>query len=298
MSYPVKTPFAKSALRLILLLGALPQILRIALNLIYEYAFYGNHRYDPALTSLMTVAADFFGVIALFACLAAVVYLVFLDGMREGGEWIIALVGAYGLAVLLLSVVEDLGFGVIAFSVSAAATLFAFFTWMKGHKPVAAAAVATLFLSVVGGTVILVTTTVPSVDTLLAALLFGLINFGLEVLLLAAAARIALLFRRHAIRKQGNGVDISLGNRILPEGNPVLRCFLVMDGLYTAFLTVSALIDSISLIAEYGLPVDGQEWFSLLQPYIEIAVLFVLGYAVMLFTAARLENAFLSSQED
>jgi len=297
MQYITEKKFTVSSLRWVLLLATLPQVLRIALNLIYEYFLYGNNRFDPAVASLATVAADFLGVISLFAGLAAVVYLVFLDGMREGGEWIIALIGAYGLAVLLLAVIEDPGFGVIAFSVSAAATLFTFFTWMKGNKRIAIAVTVTLFLAVIGGMVILLATTVPSVDMLLSSILFGLINFGLELLLMAAAARIALGFRRRAIAKGGNGADISIGNRLLPKGNPVLRCFLVVDGIYAALLTVSSLIDSISLLTEYGLPVNGQEWFSLFEPYIEIAVLFVLGYAVMLFMAARLENAFIAAEE-
>ncbi len=297
MQYVTEKKFTASALRFVLMFGTLPQVLRIVLNLVYEYFLYGNNKYDPALVSLVSVAADFLGVISLFASLAAVIYPVFLDGMREGGEWIIALVGAYGLAVLLLSVIEDPGFGVIAFSVSAAATLFAFFTWMKGNKRIAVAVTVTLFLSVVGGTVILLATAVPSADMLLSSILFGLINFGLELLLMDAAARIALGFRRRAIAKGGNGADISIGNRILPKGNPVLRCFLAVDGIYAVLLTVNSLVESISLLTEYGLPVNGQEWFSLFEPYLEIAVLFVLGYAVMLFMAARLENAFISAEE-
>ncbi len=297
MNYLTEKHFSARALRVVLLLAALPQVLRIVLNLIYEYAFAGNNRFDPAVTSLVTVAADLLGTVALFAGLASVIYLTFLDGLREGGEWIIALVGAFGLAILLLAVIEDPGFGVIAFSVSAAASLFVFFSWLKGYRAVAVTVVVTLFLSVLGGFVILLATTVPSVDTLLTSLLYGLINFGFELLLLAVAVRLAALFRQRAIAKGDGGADISIGHRFFPRGNPVLRTFLLVAGIYIALLTVNAITYSVATVEEYGLPVNGQEWFSLFQPYLEYAVLFVLSYVVMLVTAARLENAFLDAEE-
>lgn len=298
MQHITEKRFTGQSLRLVLLLCTLPQLLRIALNFIYEYFLYGNLHFEGTVTSLVTVAADFLGTVSLFAGLAAVIYWVFLDGLREGGEWIIALIGAYGLAVLLLAVIEDPGFGVIAFSVTAAASLFVFFLWMKGNKKVAVAVTATLFLTVVGGMVILCTTTVPSVETLLTAVLYGLINFGLELLLFAMAARVAQAFRRRAIEKSDTGgADISIGHRLLPKGNPVLRTFLLVDGLYTLLLAISAVVNSVTLIAEYGLPVNAQEWFSLFEPYLELTVLFILGYAVMLFMAARLEHAFVAAED-
>ena len=297
MNYLTEKRFSARALRVVLLLSTLPQVLRILLNLIYEYALAGNNRFDSTWVSLVTMAADLLGIISLFAGLTAVIYLVFLDGLKEGGEWIIALIGAYGLAVLLLAVIEDPGFGVIAFSVSSAATLFVLISWLRGFRRVAVTVAVTLFLSVVGGIVILLTTSIPSTDILLTSVLYGLINMGLELLLVAIAARLAAILRRRALARGGNGADISIGRRFFPKGNPVLRTCLLTAGLYAILLTVNALSYSISSLEEYGPPVNGQEWFSLFQPYLEYAVLFVICYVVMLVTAVTLENAFLDAED-
>ncbi len=289
------SPFTVRALRLVLLLVILPQLLRALANWSYAFFLEGDVRFDATLTGWIPLTANFLGSFSLFAGLATVIYLVFLDGLREGGEWLIALIFAYSLALLLLAVIEDPGFGLAAFSISGAASVFALLKWTKGNPLPMVAVMAAYALTIVGGMFILFTTSFPSIDSILSSLLYGLMNLGLELLLVAVAARLAFLLRRRALRRGGSRVDIAVGSRILPKGHPILLCFLLMDGLYAAILTISSLIESFALVSEYGWPVNSQEWFSLFEPYLEIAVLFAVGYAAMLLMANRLEQAFFSS---
>ncbi len=284
--------FFKSSLGLALLLCTLPQVLRSCLNLIYEYYLKNNVSADASLAPFLTAAADFLGTASLFAGFAIAIYLVFLHGIRGGGEWIVALIAGYAFAYILLAVVEDAAVGLAAFALSTAATLIVLFRWLKGGRGVTAAVALSLFLAVVGGMILLLATTVPSVPSILAYGLYGILNFGYELLLLAASLRFAGIFRRRAIEKGGKSADIALGRRLFPHGHPVLRTFLLADGIYTAVLVIGSLIDSVSLVQEYGLPVNGQEWFSLFRPYLEYAVLFALAYAVMVITALLLERAY------
>ena len=168
---------------------------------------------------------------------------------------------------------------------------------MKNGKAVVVTVTVTLFLSVIGGFFILISTTVPTVDQMLSYSLYGIINFGLELLLLAIALRLVALLRRRAIRKGGDSADIRIGTRLLPKGNPVLVTFLLVDGLYTLLLVIGAVGDILTWIENYDLPVNGEEWFSLLSPLMIYGILFLVAYAVMLFTAGRLESAYLSEQE-
>ena len=248
---------------------------------------------------------NFLGVVSLFAGLAAVIYLAFRDGVKGGGEWVIALIAGYILAVSL-SAAGGLGgkeaFGLGLFFLLAAATATALLVWLKQRRRIAVTVMITYFLSVVGGLGILITTVVPSKEELFQGLLTGLLNFGLEVLLLTVALRLVAVFRHRAIQKEGERADFSVGNRILPKGNPILRTFLWADILYTGFFAVQTLVSAVSYTVRfyenYGAPVNRQDWILILyqyQPLLTYAVLFAAGYAVMLFVAGRLESAYLSS---
>ncbi len=293
-----KNAFAGKALILTLLLSTLPRLLRILLDFLNEYVFRGNLNYSEALVSTVTMASRFLGTVSLFAGLAAVIYLAFLGGVRRGGEWVLALIAGYGISVLVLSLTPDVGLGAVLFSLSVAAILTAILLWLKEGRAVAVTVVITLSLSVFGGLFILIATTVPTLDELLEGSLYGLINLGLELLLMAVALCVAGWLRRRAVRKGGDSADIRIGARILPKGNPVLVTFLLVDALYTLLLVIGAVSDILTWIENYDLPVNGAEWLSLLSPLMVYAVLFLVAYAVMLFTAGRLESAYLASRND
>ena len=78
----------------------------------------------------------------------------------------------------------------------------------------------------------------------------------------------------------------------------MLTVLILVCALYTLILCVDPFLYSVDSISEYGWPVNAGEWFSLFSPYLERLILFLVGYVVMLFTAGRLENAFLRSQEE
>jgi len=289
--------FGKSALLVALLLCVLPQLLRITLNLINEYYLKNNVTVSVSLTPFMTAAADFLGTVALFSAFAVAVYAVFLYGIKGGGEWAVALVVGYLFAYLLLGVAENTDVGICVFGIEGAAILILLFRWLKGGRGITAVALSSLFLTVVGGEVILLATSVSSVEEIKAFGLYGITNYCYEILLLAVILRFGGIFRRRAIAKGGKSADIALGKKLLPGGHPVLRTFLLADGIYTGILVIGSVFDSVSLVKEYGLPVNGKEWFSLFLPYFEYAVLFVVGYAVMVAVALLLERAYLKAQE-
>ncbi len=290
--------FTARAVRTVLLLSTLPQLLRFVLNFLLEYVLYGNRDVSETASTVLSAAASFLGTVSLCAGWGALIYLVFLFGIGRGGEWLIAMIGVYVLSLLLLSVVESAVFGFAAFALSAGFTVSMLFVWMKnGRRPLVWIA-ATPLLSVIGGYLIFCATTRPTAAGKMSALAYGFLNFALEMLLTAVAARIAGLFRRRAVSGAGRTADIAIGGRILPGKHPVLRSFVLTDLLYVLILTASALAETVPLVAEYGWPVNGAEWFSLFRPYLEAAVFFLVGYAVMVFTTVRLEAAFLLSEEE
>lgn len=297
MNYPTEQRFSRRATRWVLLLATLPQALRILLNFIYAYEVEGNVTYR-GIGTVLTYGVEFLGPVSFFAGLGAVIYLTFLYGMHEGGEWILALYGAYGLAYLLLYVTEHYTFGVGSYVFVATATLFAVFAWLKGGRRPMAYVTATLLLPIFGGMLILFTTTVPSVDVVLQNALYAMANLAFEVLLFATAGRLANAIRCRVLEKNDKSVDIALGRRLFPWQNPILTTFAVVDLLYVLLLSIDRVQFTVASVTEYGWPVNTEEWVSFFYPYLELVALFVVGYAMMLLMAGRLESSFLLSNEE
>lgn len=288
--------FAKRSCLWAFLLGTLPQVLRIFLNFIYAYEIEGNIAYDT-IGNVLLFAVDFLGPVSFFAGFGVVIYVTFLYGMKAGGEWLVALYGAYGLVYLLLYVIGDYSFGVVAFAFAAALFAFMLFSWLKGGRRPIAVAAATLCLPILGGTVILFATSAPSSDILLEYFLYGVANLGFELLLLVTAGRLANAFRLRAIEKGGNSADIAVGRKLFPWQNPVLAVCALIAAIYVILLAIDPAVYAINTIREYGLPVNAEEWMSLFYSYLELLVIYLVGYAVMLLTVGRIENAFILSQE-
>lgn len=297
MKYLTEQRFAERATRWVLLLAALPQALRILLNFIYTYEVEGNIAYRGVGT-VLTYAVEFLGPVSFFAGLGAVIYLTFLYGMHEGGEWILALYGAYGLAYLLLYVIGNYTFGVASYAFVAAATVFALFAWLKGGKQPVAYVIVTLVLPIFGGILILFTSSVPTVDEILENVLYAMANLAFEALLFVTAGRFANAIRSRALEKSNQSVDIAIGRKLLPWQNPILAAFAVVDLLYVVLLAIDRVRYTVFSVGEYGFPVNTQEWVSFFYPYIELVALFLVGYAMMLLMAGRLESSFLLSNEE
>ena len=78
----------------------------------------------------------------------------------------------------------------------------------------------------------------------------------------------------------------------------MLKTLLVADVLYFAVSAAGKLVDTVAMLREYGAPVNRNEWFTLLSPYLTLVVWLVAGYAVMVFVATRFEKAFMLSQDE
>lgn len=289
--------FLKTTCLWVLLLGTLPQVLRLVLDFIYAYEIEGNVAYDT-LGQVIGFASDFLGPLSFFAGFGAVIYLTFLYGMRQGGEWIIALYGGYGLVYLLLSyVIVDYTFGVAAFALVAMTVVFVLFGWLRGGLLPVAIAVATLCLPLLGGMATLFATSAVSDETLFLHFLYGLASLGLELLLFVTAGRMANAFRLRAIDKGGDSADIAVGRKLFPWQNPVLAVCALMAGIYVVIHTIEPIRYASESVKEYGWPVNAEEWLSLFYPYLELLIVFVVGYAVMLLMVGRIEAAFLRTEE-
>lgn len=297
MQYLTETRFRKRAALIALVACTVLQILSIVIRYVYQYSISGNISYGT-WGNVISIAAEFIGYISVFSGYAVITYLVFLYGLRGGGEWTIALIAGYGLVYFLVFFIGDYLFGMIASALVAALLATVFLIWTKGCRGISALIFATMLIPYIGALLILFSTTVVSTEVLLTNIIYGFLNLGTDFLIVIIVARIADFFRKKAIQKGEGSADISIGGKFLPHGNPVLRAFLTADIVYAVIAVVSSVTETVNLLTEYGAPVNAGEWLTLLSPYLTLAVYFVVGYAVMVFIAARLEAAFILSDDE
>lgn len=297
MQYFTEKRFRKRAAAITLISCTALQLVAAVMNYIYEYSIRGNSAFG-VWGSIISVASDFIGGAAAFAGYAAVVYFVFLYGLAEGGEWLIALIAGVALNSFLISFIGSIPYGLVTAPIAALIVMTVFLIWTKGCRGIQAIIFASNLIPYVGATAILFATTVVDAESLAVNTIYAFINLGTDFLVLTVVARLANMIRTRAI-KHGNGnVDISMGGSILPHGNPVLKTLLVADILYFAVSAAGKLVDTVAMLREYGAPINRSEWFTLLSPYLTLVVWLVAGYAVMLFVATKFERAFMLSQDE
>lgn len=297
MQYFTEKRFRKRAATITLVSCTVLQVIAVVMNYIYEYSVRGNSAFG-VWGSIISVAADFIGGAAAFSGYAAVIYFVFLYGLAAGGEWLIALIAGVALNSFLISFIGSITYGIITAPIAALTVMTVFLIWTKGCRGIQAIIFGSNLIPYVGATAILFATTVVSAESLTVNTIYAFINLGTDFLVLTVVARLANLIRTRAIKRGNGNVDISIGGSILPHGNPVLKTLLVADILYFAVSAAGKLVDTISLLNEYGAPINKSEWFSLISPYLTLAVWLVAGYAIMLFVTTRFENAFMLSQDE
>lgn len=297
MQYLTETRFRKRAALIALVSCTALQIFSIVIRYIYQYSISGNIDYGT-WGNVVSIAAEFIGFISVFSGYAVITYLIFLYGLKGGGEWTIALIAGYALVYFLVFFIGDFTFGVVASALVAALLAVVFLVWTKGCRGISALIFATMLVPYIGALLILFSTTVVSTEVLLTNIIYGFLNLGTDFLIIVIIARIADFFRKKAIQKGEGSADISIGGRLLPGGNPILRAFLAADIVYALVAAVSSVVETVDLLTEYGAPVNAGEWFTLLSPYLTLAVYFVVGYVVMVFIAVRLEAAFISSDDE
>ncbi len=273
------------------------QALRAIINYIYEYSINGNHLYT-SLGTVMAIASEFLGSLSVFAGYGIIIYLVFLYGMKNGGEWTLALIAEYGLVYFLTFYIGNLTFGITAAALTSALLATVYLIWTKGCREISALIFATMLLPYLAGTLIFCSTTVVSVDSLIFHLMYGFLNLGTDFLVIIVIARLANLIRSRAISGGAGSANISIGKKILPRGNPLLKTILFADIIYTGIGLFGAVTETHSILSEYGAPINSSEWITLVSPYIKLVLYFVVGYAVMLFIASKLESAFITAEDE
>ncbi len=297
MQYFTEQRFRKRAAAITLISCTALQVIAAVMNYVYEYAVRGNSAFG-IWGNVISTAAGFIGGAAVFSGYAAVVYFVFLYGLAGGGEWTVALIAGVALNSFLISFIGSVTYGIVTAPVAAAVVMTVFLIWTKGCRGIQTIIFASCLIPYIGATAILFATTVVSAESLTVNLIYAFINLGTDFIVLTVIARLANLIRTRAIRKDGGNTDISIGGNILPHGNPVLKTLLVADVLYFAVSAAGKLVDTIATLREYGAPVNRNEWFTLLSPYLTLVVWLVAGYAVMVFVATRFEKAFMLSQDE
>ena len=297
MQYLTEKLFRKKALLLALVSCTGLQILRAVINYIYEYSINGNYVYD-SIGMVISIVAEFIGYVSVFSGYGIVIYLVFLYGLKGGGEWTLALIVEYGLVYFLTFYIGSLTFGVTAAAITAILLSSVYLIWTKGCRGVSGLIFASMLIPYLAALLILFSTTVLSTDALVYNFMYGLLNLGTDFLLIIIIARLANLIRTRAISSGDGSADISIGKKIFPKGSPLLKTMLFADIIYTSIGLVGTAIETHSLLSEYGAPINSSEWITLISPYVKLAVYFVIGYAVMLFIASKLEEAFISSEDE
>lgn len=267
------------------------QLICAAVNYFYAYSIEGTVS-DGAAWTVINVALDFLGQISIFSGYGIVCYLVFLYGQGEGGEWLIALASGYFLVYFLIFFIGDITFALASSVLTAIVLAAVYLIWTKSCHAISLIVFGSMLIPYVGATAIYVSSGVVTSETLKENYAYCFLNLGLDFLVIIVAARISNYFRKRALAKEGS-VDISIGERILPHGNPVLKSFLVICIGYTAVSLIATVIDTVSLLTEYGAPINASEWYTLLSPYFFSLIYLALGYAVMLLIATRLERAYM-----
>ncbi len=289
-----KNSFEKKTFSLAFFLCVIPQLLRIVLNCIYAYEIEGNINYGIVTEAIFIYSADILGKLAFFNAFGIAVYISFVNGMKRGGEWFIGLCGMYFIAYILLVTIDDYLFGIIAYLICAAASLFVFLYWTKKNRATIGLICIAFFLSVVGGVATLFASEAPSAAMLLYSCFYGFANYGFELLLLIGACRLCVLLAAAFADRKRSELDVS--GKLISFKNPIL---LSLFSILTLFILISAVTPTINVVdsvIEYGPPVNAEEWYSIFKIYAELIVIYLIGYIAMRFSAGRTESLYYSSK--
>ncbi len=297
MDHVSERSFRRKAVLITALLCFLPQVLRIIFNAIYAYEVEGNVGYSSLVGDVLYYGADILGRFGFFAAFGCAVFLSLIYGLKRGGEWNVLLVGAYVIALVLISRFPNYIFGAIAFGIIIVATAAVFVGFMKGGRASAVITLSTLTLPIFGGIIQSYAGGAPHIDQLLEGVLYGVANLGFELLLLSSFVRIASMIKSVQERK-GSGEGISVSGRLLSLKNPVMLTFFIFDLFFVILSAVTPTVNVIDNIIEYGPPVNKAEWLSIVGVYGELIVLFIIGYVAMRLSAGLLDSAYISSNKD
>lgn len=283
--------FEGKALITVLLVCALPQILRIILNFIYAYEIEGNISYGAVAEIIFGVLPEVLGKISFFSVMGCAIYLALIGHLKTGVEWTLMLTVTYGMAYALLYTGGDYRLVMSLFFICTAATVFACIYWLKSHKKVMVSLVATLCLSILGGVIVLYASYTPSVDEIIEGVFYGTVNLGFEMLMIVGACIMANALGKRRV------ASLSVSGKLISLKNPAMLTMLVFSLLFVLLSAISPTVEIVQSIIEYGPPVNTGEWLSIVKIYAELIIIFVIGYLSMRFGAGRLEGCYIQAED-
>ena len=122
-------------------------------------------------------------------------------------------------------------------------------------------------------------------------LLYTLIQLSVDYVIFAV-----VFFAVSGIRKKASAsenVNISLSGGISPKKNPLLRSYMLVCIIFAVVSVVTDGYNTVQLLIRYGGPLNLSEGWTLVSPYVETIVYFLVGYIVMLMTANKTEGDYL-----
>ncbi len=278
---------------LALLLGVLPQILRIALDFFNLYEVAGNHEYEPFVETLCTYGANILAQFSFFSVLGILIYLSARNGLNGGGDITLLIVGLYIVFYCIQSAISNESVTLAIFVISALMTALAVILSAKKNVTAYLIATLTLAISLLGGMIQLGSSGVPlTVDDIMLLISYAVANLVIELLILLVACRTSKFLNE---RMKG---EISLTGKLISLKNPALLSMLIFDALYVIMSLVTPTITIIDNLTEYGPPVNSSEWMPIIGVYLEAVIVFMIGYASMRFAAGLVEGAYARAEEE
>ncbi len=278
--------------QLILIIGLIPQLLRIVLSCIYEYEIAGNHMYPTLVGDICLYGADILGQFSFFAVLGSLIYLSAKNGLKGGVEITVLIIGLYIALYYIQSLVESAIFTFAVFVLSAVMTAIAIILSAKKAKRGFAFSTLILTVPILGGIVQLyASSVVPTADDIIFLISYAATNLVFELLFIHVACR-ASSFLESRMKE-----EYSLKGKLISVKNPALLTMLVFDGIYIVLSLIEPTVNIIGNLIEYGPPVNYAEWMSIIGVYIEYLIVFVIGYVSMRFAAGLIESIYNSAED-
>ncbi len=289
MNHTANTLFLRKLLVFLLIFCFAPQLLCTVLRYIGEYS--GNDLVFEIIDVFVSVA----GTAAVFIAYGAFICVVFLFGTRYDVliPSVVSLV-LYGLSYILMLITESYTVGIVSLSVSSIVSCAVF---ISAVSTAALHASLTAFFAALPYVAAFLTLSVierGDAGDLIQSLVYGLMNLGLDFLMLVIAIGTAIIFANHAKRKS---LNIVVGGSVVARGRPVLAAAMVVTVIYAASALAGYIPSTIEDVSEYGPPVTPAEIFETLYPYIRLAVSGAVGYFAAAFAVNRLEDKWFEASD-
>lgn len=123
-------------------------------------------------------------------------------------------------------------------------------------------------------------------------LLYTLLQLSVDYVIFAVIMLLVYRIIKKASHSEQN-VNISVSGGISPKKSPLLRSYIVVCIIFAIVSLATEGYNTAELLIRYGKPLNSSEWWTLVSPYVETIVYFLVGYTVMLMTANKIEGDYL-----